>query len=111
MLSAVNGTLFGFGLMFGGSSGPCVERRRIAALRYVARGATDRAVFESDFSMAFPRSGVARDGEAGDPAWTIPAGCGADAFSGAFFFVESPPLMSSEVPTRSAIGINIDCAV
>src|ERR1044071_7294374 len=116
MLSALNGTMFGFGVMFAGRAGPCAARRRIADDRYVARGATARAVFASDRSIAFPKSVVFGDegaGAAGAPVWTMVAGVGATGrpFSGVFFLTESLGERSSDVPRRIETGINIDGAV
>src|SRR4051812_325472 len=114
MLSAVNARLFGFGVMFGGSAGPRDARRRIAELRYVACGATARAVLASDLSIALPNrrdSGAfGVDGE-GVPLCTTTGVGAAGAFAGAFFLTESPPEMRREDPSRSVSGINIDGAV
>src|SRR4051812_9991269 len=126
MLSAVNGTAFGFDLTPAGNAGPpAATWRRITALRNDARGATARAVLTTDFSIAFPSSG-----------WRGVAGTGADAAarvisadfatgrdlagapftsfggaSGAFFLVESPCANATDDASRSEREINIDCAV
>src|SRR5690349_11951017 len=86
----------------------------MAAARKLACGLTARAVFAIDFSIAFPSNGVERageDGAVGAPACTTPAGFGAGAFSGAFFFAESGPDMRTVVPSRIERGINIECTV
>src|SRR5215211_5031595 len=104
MLSALNGTALGFGVIPGGSAGPRVARRRIAVERKLARGATARTVFFIDVSIAFPiRIELGFEGTplAGAPDCTMPAGGGAGAFSAAFFLAVSAPVTRSDDPSRS----------